>query len=177
MISASALKAAPTTCIQSLKGTMETLSAHSSTGRSCNQAVSSRSGTLRTSDKASDSSLPSKLVNMRRDPGQELAPLHRAQAQIVATSASKVLPPHLRKRQPASSVETIRTTQTSEHPTKAANEIHGLTNGVNTVWITPDNEHPTEAGPKLQQINESLNYSLEAETRTIQRSEVSMVIT
>ena len=177
MISASALKAAPTTCIQSLKGTMETLSAHSSTGRSRNQAVSSRSGTLRTSVKASDSSLPSKLVNMRRDSGQELAPLHRAQAQPVATSASKVLPPHLRKRQPASSVETIRTTQMSEHPTEEENEVHSLTDRVNTVWITPDNEHPTEAKPKLQQANESLNYSLEAETRTIQRSEVSMVIT
>lgn len=177
MVSASTKKAAPAPCVQTVKGTMETLSAYSSPGRSFNMAVRSRSGTLETSDKASDPSLPSKLVKLRQDPGQELAPRHRAQAQPVATSASKPLPPHLRKRQPTSSVDTVWTTQAYEHPTKAEQKTHDPTNGVDTVRTTHAYEHPTEAEPKLQQVNKSPIYSVEAETRTLQRSEVSMAIT
>jgi hypothetical protein len=177
MVSASTFKAAHTTSIQSLKGTMETLSAHSSTGCSCNPTVSSRSGTLGTSDKASDSSLPSKLVNMRQNPVQELAPLHRVQAQPLATPAQKPLPPHLRKRQTTSSVDTVWTTQAYEHSTEAEPATHELTSKVDTVWTTPAYEHPIEAEPKLQQVNGFLSHLVEAETRTVQRNEVSMVIT
>jgi hypothetical protein len=167
MVSASAFKAAPTTSIQSFKGTMETLSAHSS---SCNPTVSSRSCTPGTSDKVSDSSLPSKLVNMRQNPVQELAPLHRVQAQPLTTPAQKPLPPHLRKRQPTSSVDTVRTTQAYKHSTEANHGMHDLR-------TTPSYEHPIAAEPKLQQVNGFLSHSAEAEARTVQRSEVSMVIT
>ncbi|KAG9205159.1 hypothetical protein G6514_008736 [Epicoccum nigrum] len=121
---------------------MEILFAPSSLGES-------RSDTLGTSAKASESSSPSKLLGMRQDQGQELAPLHRAQAQPEAATAARSMPPHLRKRQPTSSIDTVWNTPADEHPTGAELELNGS-----------------------KQINDFLGYSVEAETRTLQRSEV-----
>jgi hypothetical protein len=103
-----------------------------------------------------------------------------APSSLEAATTARSMPPHLRKRQPTSSVDTTRTTQAYKHPPVAEPDLHDLTSRIGTVWNTPADEHLTGVEPELngsKQTNGFLGYSVEVETRTLQRSEVSLVNT